>query len=115
MNGGRRVGGRVRVAAKPPLILNSSLFLDKEGRGVLVLRGVPKEGIRKLRVGDFFMGEEIVYIQRKPNLISIVTKNGSVFNAHEKPKVFNVFKKVKRPARRQEGNEQQPLKIVKSA
>jgi hypothetical protein len=65
---------------------------------VLVLRGVPKEAIRRLRVGDFFMGEEIVNTQRKRNLICIVTKNGSVFNAHEKMKAFNVFKKVKRPA-----------------
>jgi hypothetical protein len=64
---------------------------------VLVLRGVPKEAIRKLRAGYFFMGEEIVSTQRKLNYISIVTKNGSVFNAHEKPKVFNVFKKPKRP------------------
>ncbi|MDR2739245.1 MAG: hypothetical protein LBB68_05390 [Treponema sp.] len=65
---------------------------------MLVLRGVPKGEIRKLRVGDFFMGEEIVYTQRKSNLISIVTKNGGVFHAHEKPKYFNVFKKTKRPA-----------------
>jgi hypothetical protein len=64
-----------------------------------VLRGVPKEEIRRLRAGDFFMGEEIVNTQRKSNLISIVNKNGSVFNANEKPKVFNVFKKTKRPAR----------------
>jgi hypothetical protein len=64
---------------------------------VVVLRGVPKEGIQRLRVRDFFMDEEIVNIQRKHNLISIVTKTGSVFNAHEKPEYFNVFKKVKHP------------------
>jgi hypothetical protein len=66
---------------------------------VLVLKGVPKEEIKKMRAGDFFMGEEIVNTQRKRNVICIVTKNGSVFNAHEKTETFNVFKKVKHPAR----------------
>jgi hypothetical protein len=60
---------------------------------VLVLREVPKEEIKKLRAGDFFMDEEIINIQRKHNLISIVTKTGNVFNAHEKQYGFNVFKK----------------------
>jgi hypothetical protein len=64
---------------------------------VLVLRGVPKAEIKRLRSGDFFMDGEIINIQKKPNLISIVTRAGSVFNAHEKPQSFNVFKKVKRP------------------
>jgi hypothetical protein len=62
-----------------------------------VLRGVPKEEIKKLRAGDFFMDEEIVTIQKRPNLISIVTRAGSVFNAHEKTETFTVFKKIKRP------------------
>jgi hypothetical protein len=63
---------------------------------VLILRGVPKEGIKKLKAGDFFMDGEIINIQKKPNLISIVTRTGSVFNAHEKPKTFNVFKKIRK-------------------
>jgi hypothetical protein len=66
---------------------------------VLVLRKVPKEAIRKLRVGDFFVDSEIVTIQRKAKVVSIVTRAGSAFNAHEKTGTFNVFKKVKRPAR----------------
>jgi hypothetical protein len=64
---------------------------------MLVLRGAPKEAIKKLRAGDFFMDSPIINIQKKPKLISIVTKPGNVFNAHEKPKAFNVFKKIKRP------------------
>jgi hypothetical protein len=63
---------------------------------MLVLKGVLKEEIRKLKIGDFFMDSEIVNIQRKSNLISIVTMSGDVFNAHEKQRTFNVFKRVKR-------------------
>ncbi|MDR2738997.1 MAG: hypothetical protein LBB68_04090 [Treponema sp.] len=66
---------------------------------MLVLRGVPKEAIKRLRAGDFFMDGPIIKIQKKPKLISIVTMAGSVFNAHEKPNAFNVFKKIKRPPR----------------
>ncbi|MDR2741097.1 MAG: hypothetical protein LBB98_02965 [Treponema sp.] len=44
------------------------------------------------------MDSEIVAIQRRYNVISIVTRASSVFNAHEKMKAFNVFKKVKHPA-----------------
>jgi hypothetical protein len=62
---------------------------------VLVLRGVPKEEIKNLKAGDFFLDEEIAAIQRKRNVISIVTRAGNVFNAHEKTKTFNVFKKIK--------------------
>jgi hypothetical protein len=62
-----------------------------------VLRGVSKEEIRRLRVVDFFVDSEIVAIQRRYNVISIVTRANSVFNAHEKMKAFNVFKKVKHP------------------
>jgi hypothetical protein len=64
---------------------------------VLVLKGVPREKIRGLRVGDFFVDSEIVLIQKKGRVISITTKAQSVFNAHEKTGTFNVFKKKKRP------------------
>ncbi|MDR0710659.1 MAG: hypothetical protein LBF77_11405 [Spirochaetaceae bacterium] len=63
---------------------------------MLVLKGVLKEEIRKLKIGDFFIDSEIVNIQRKSNLISIITRAGGVFNAHEKQRTFNVFKRIKR-------------------
>jgi hypothetical protein len=64
---------------------------------MLILKAVPKAEIKNLKIGDFFMDSEIVNIQRKFNLISIVTRAGSVFNLHEKPQTFNVFKKIKHP------------------
>jgi hypothetical protein len=64
---------------------------------MLLLKDVPKAEIRKLKKGDFFVDSEIINIQRKLSLISIVTRAGSVFNAHEKQKSFNVFKKIKPP------------------
>jgi hypothetical protein len=69
---------------------------------MLLLKGVPKAEIKKLKIGDFFVDSEIVNIQRKPKLVSIVTRAGSVFNAHWKSTYFNVFKKVKRPPEKRE-------------
>jgi hypothetical protein len=69
---------------------------------MLILRAVPKAEIRKLKMGDFFMDGEIVNIQKKLNFISIVTKTGSVFNAHEKPETFNVFKIEKHRPKKKE-------------
>jgi hypothetical protein len=60
---------------------------------VLVLRAVEKEKIDVLKVGDFFVDSPIVFIQKRPNIVSIVTESGSVFNAHVKPGSYNVFKK----------------------
>jgi hypothetical protein len=62
---------------------------------MLVSRGVPKEEIKKLKKGDFFADSEIVNIQKKLNMISIVTRAGNVFNAHEKQQNFDIFKKTK--------------------
>jgi hypothetical protein len=64
---------------------------------MLILKAVPKAEIRKLKIGNFFVDSEIGNIQRKSNLISIVTMRGSVFNLHEKPQTYNVFKKIKHP------------------
>jgi hypothetical protein len=64
---------------------------------MLVLKGIPKAEIKNLKIGDFFVDSEIINIRKKSNLISIITRTGSVFNAHEKPQTFNVFKKIKHP------------------
>jgi hypothetical protein len=64
---------------------------------MLILKGVLKAEIEKLKIGDFFVDSEIVNIQKKLHLISIVTRAGSVFNAHKKLQTFNVFKKNKTP------------------
>jgi hypothetical protein len=71
---------------------------------MLIFKAVPKERIKSLKIGDFFVDSEIVNIQKKPNLISIVTRAGSVFNAHEKPRTFNVFKKKTKPPPENPGN-----------
>ncbi|MDR1127781.1 MAG: hypothetical protein LBL20_00590 [Treponema sp.] len=46
-----------------------------------------------LKVGDYFVDSPIVFIQKRPNSVSIVTESGSVFNACVKPRSYNVFKK----------------------
>jgi hypothetical protein len=66
---------------------------------MLLYRDVPKETIKNLKVGDYFVDSEIVIIQKKGNLISIVTKAGSVFKAHQKTSAFNVFKKAAKDAK----------------
>ncbi|MDR1955945.1 MAG: hypothetical protein LBQ30_03740 [Treponema sp.] len=64
---------------------------------MLVYKGVPKEEIKKLKIGDFFVDSEIVHLQKNGRVVSIITKNGSVFNAHHKEFTYNVFKKIKQP------------------
>jgi hypothetical protein len=93
---------RVRQDIKAPLLCSLltaiyylNCYLLKEVT-VLVSKGVPRGEIEKLKVGDFFMDGEIVNIQKKSNLVTIVTGAKSVFHAHNKTKTFNVFKKVKR-------------------
>ena len=60
---------------------------------MLLYRDVPKEEIKKLKVGDFFIDSEIVRLKKGHYMISFVTKTGNLFTAHEKLKTFNVFKK----------------------
>jgi hypothetical protein len=60
---------------------------------MLLLRGVPKEEIKKLRVGDFFIDSEIVSMKKGHYMISFFMKSGDLFTAHEKLKTYNVFKK----------------------
>jgi hypothetical protein len=54
---------------------------------------ISREEIKKLKKGDTFMGSEIVNLQQKNNLISIVTRNGDVFNIHKNHPDYRVFKK----------------------
>jgi hypothetical protein len=60
---------------------------------MLLFRGLAKETIDALKVGDLFADSPIVFIQRKRNIVSIVTKSGYVFNAHKKFHAYNVFRK----------------------
>jgi hypothetical protein len=61
---------------------------------MLLLRGVPKEEIKKLKVGDFFIDSEIIKLKKGHYMISFYMKSGDLFTAHEKLKTFNVFKKT---------------------
>jgi hypothetical protein len=63
---------------------------------MLLLRGVAKEKIDALKVGDFFVDSPIVFIQKRRSIISIVTKTGNVFNAHLKIHAYDVFKKKRK-------------------
>jgi hypothetical protein len=60
---------------------------------MLLYRGVPKEEIKKLKVGDFFIDGEIVRMKKGHYMISFLTTTGNFFTAHEKLETFNVFKK----------------------
>lgn len=60
---------------------------------MLLLKGVPKDEIKKLKIGDFFIDSEIVSLKKGHYMISFVTKAGTLFTAHEKLKTYNVFKK----------------------
>jgi hypothetical protein len=60
---------------------------------MLLLRGVPKEEIKKLKVGDFFIDSTIVRLKKGHYMISFFMESGSLFTAHEKLKTYNVFKK----------------------
>jgi hypothetical protein len=69
------------------------LFIETEDEEMLIGKGIPKEKINVLKRGDFFVDSPIVSIQKKCNLVSIITEAGSVFNAHHKPHSYNLFKK----------------------
>ncbi|MDR2786374.1 MAG: hypothetical protein LBB83_10725 [Treponema sp.] len=62
---------------------------------MLLFRDVPKEEIKKLKIGDFLIDSEIVSMKKGHYMISFVTKTGNLFTAHEKLKTYNVFKKRK--------------------
>jgi hypothetical protein len=72
---------------------------------MLILKDVPKAEIEKLKKGDFFADSEIINIQKKLNIISIVTREGNVFNAHKKNQKFDIFKKTKPPLKNRENAE----------
>jgi hypothetical protein len=65
---------------------------------MLLFRGLEKEKIDMLKVGDLFLDSPIVFIQRKRNIVSIVTEAGYVFNAHRKFHAYNVFRKNRKRA-----------------
>jgi hypothetical protein len=60
---------------------------------MLLMKGVPKEEIKKLKVGDFFIDSAIVRLKKGHYMISFFMESGNLFTAHEKLKTYNVFKK----------------------
>jgi hypothetical protein len=59
---------------------------------MLVQRHAPVPEIRALRVGDVYMGSVIKRLQKNGRIISFMTAEGDVYNAHLKNKYYNVFR-----------------------
>jgi hypothetical protein len=59
---------------------------------MLLQKHVPKQEIRSLRIGDFYVDGEIVSITRTPRMISIITSAGNLYNAHMKCGDYSVFR-----------------------
>jgi hypothetical protein len=78
---------------KRPEIYRPGSGSREREKAMLLCRGVPKEEIKKLKVGDFFIDGEIVRLKKGHYMISFLTTTGNFFTAHEKLKTYNVFKK----------------------
>jgi hypothetical protein len=63
---------------------------------MLIMTDMPKGEVKNLKKGDRFLDSEIINLQKKERLISIVTRDGSVYTIHQKQKGYRVFKKQKR-------------------
>jgi hypothetical protein len=59
---------------------------------MLIQKGVPKNEIKALRQGDFYIDGEIVSIQRKGRIVSIITSAGNLYNAHMKTGDYSIFR-----------------------
>jgi hypothetical protein len=62
---------------------------------------VPKQEIRSLKAGDFYVDGEIVSVSKTPRMVSIITSAGNLYNAHMKCGDYTVFR-VDRYRRKQE-------------
>jgi hypothetical protein len=58
---------------------------------MLIARGVPREQIKNLKMGDSFLGAEIVRLFRENSFTRIHTSAGKIFTLHQKPWGYNVF------------------------
>jgi hypothetical protein len=81
---------------------------------MLLFRGLAKEKIDELKVGDIFVDSPIVFIQRKHNIVSIVTKAGYVFNAHKKFHAYNVFRKKCKDHQARSGISNEELRLFQN-
>jgi hypothetical protein len=68
---------------------------------MLLQKHVPKQEIRSLRKGDFYVDGEIVSIQNTGRIVSIITSAGNLYNAHIKNGDYTVFR-IKRYKRNME-------------
>ncbi|MDR2374878.1 MAG: hypothetical protein LBD96_00400 [Treponema sp.] len=59
---------------------------------MLLRKHVPKQEIRALRKGDFYVDGEIVSINKTPRMVSIITSAGNLYNAHMKTGDYTVFR-----------------------
>jgi hypothetical protein len=71
---------------------------------MLLQKGVPKELIRSLRQGDFFIDGEIVSLWKRNNIVSIITSAGNKYNAHMKTGDYSVFRVDKYRRKREMAN-----------
>jgi hypothetical protein len=59
---------------------------------MLVQRHAPVPEIKALKVGDVYMGSVIKTLQKKGRIITFITVEGDLYNAHMKNKYYNVFR-----------------------
>jgi hypothetical protein len=59
---------------------------------VLLKKGVPKQEIKQLKAGDYYIDGVITFIQRKNNIVSFITDAGNLYNAHRKQGDYNLFR-----------------------
>ncbi|MDR2305226.1 MAG: hypothetical protein LBE10_11650 [Treponema sp.] len=60
---------------------------------MLIMPDTSRAEIKKLKKGDVFLGSEIINLQRKDGLISIVTRDGDMYTIHTKHPEYRIFKK----------------------
>jgi hypothetical protein len=76
---------------------------------MLVQKGVPVKEIGGLKKGDFYIDGEIVSVQKRGKIVSIITSTGNLYNAHMKCGDYSVFR-VERYRRKQEKTNQESTK-----
>jgi hypothetical protein len=59
---------------------------------MLVQRNAPVPEIKALKEGDVYMGSVIKTLKKKGRIISFITVEGDIYNAHMKNKYYNVFR-----------------------
>jgi hypothetical protein len=74
---------------------------------MLIRKHVPKQEIKRLKMGDFFIDGLITFIQRNRNIVSIITNEDNLYNAHMKQGDYNLFRidKYRRRLEREAGNQ----------